>query len=160
MRLIASMFMTMLIGVILFSMTSALALPNIDRLTTLDNSNPSNPSYNTSTNPLQARATCPRNNHGDPECGTCITLYEGAFHTGKSIMKCTPARHCMTAPSFGWDEFRSVAFSGSTYCTFSRRLDCLSNDIGMVVENSVVMQDLQDDVHRKGLRSVNCARPN
>lgn len=160
MRSITNMLTAMLMGSVFYAMSSALGLPNINTPSTLEIKEFVEPSYNTISH-LEVRDVCPTDSHGDKVCGTCVTLFEGSFYLGKSHNSCTPAFKCVTAPSFGFDEFRSIGFSGSTRCVFSRRLDCLSNDLGEdVIAGSVLMQDLQDSSQQKGFRSVECSNPN
>lgn len=160
MRLLTNMPTAMLIGSVFYAILSALALPKPNPLSTPEIKEFVDLSYST-TNHLEVRDICPEDSHGDKVCGTCVTLFEGSFYLGKSHNSCTPAFKCVTAPSFGFDEFRSIGLSGSTRCVFSRRLDCLSNDLGEdIIAGSVLMQNLQDNLGQKGFRSVECSRPN
>ncbi|RDI87186.1 hypothetical protein Vi05172_g2613 [Venturia inaequalis] len=160
MRTTTNMLVAILISSLFYSMTLAVALPSLETTSTFDIKQTTNPIHNAA-NHLDARENCPKNGHGDKACGTCITLFEGSFYTGKSFHSCTAAHHCVTAESMGLAEFRSVRFSGSTNCRFARKQDCTDNALGKdVVENTELMEDLQDSLHARGFHSVECARPN
>lgn len=166
MRPISNMIMALLISFVFYAMISAVALPNLDTPNTLEIKYNVDPNYNNVNhlNHLIVREKCPKNNHGDSACGTCVTLFEGGFRTGNSHISCTAANKCATAKSMGLAEFKSIGFSGSTNCRFSINLDCRDNALGQdVVERTELMEDLREGLpgtEKRPLISLECVRPN